>query len=573
MRKRDREEERVIIKMRKRMLALLLALCTAVSLLTVPAYAESTDAQPPVEAVEQEEAQLVVGFAPFDVSDYSLSASGVNRPTEAQLLARMPETLDVVLESGETVAAPVQWACTEEYADSDDFFFLFTPVFDENAYVLAEDIELLRDAPYVGVFLSPEEVKGIQTQSYCSAKYAPYEEQTFVFLTTEMDMNAAQACGIMANIYNECGFKPDNLQNSYEKSLGYDDDSYTAAVDSGAYRFQEKVDGSTKKYSNARDSFAHDHAGYGFCQWTYYTRKEAMYDYIKNTLKASIGSATAQLKFFKKEVLSDYSNTYKKILSYSNNADGAYDAGYYWVKNFERCNEYYNGVNEWEKRAVLARDKYWPMYKNFKVENVVVEEVNEEAIGLFSELNSVKSAEITLSKTSYTYNGDERKPKVTVKALVYDEASGEDVIEVLEQDDDYTVEYLNNKKVGTATVIVTGKGDYSGCEKKTFTIKPKTTVVAGASSKESKKLTVKWEENSSATGYEIQVATDSKFSKNLKKKTVSKKSTVKYTFSKLKGGKKYYIRIRAYKTVKDGENEVKYKSGWKVYEKTVKVKK
>jgi len=68
---------------------------------------------------------------------------------------------------------------------------------------------------------------------------------------------------------------------------------------------------------------------------------------------------------------------------------------------------------------------------------------------------------VTLSTTSYTYNGSYKKPTVKVK----------DDGEILEKGTDYTVKYQNNLKAGTASVIVTGIGNYKGQFEKTFTIK------------------------------------------------------------------------------------------------------
>ena len=63
----------------------------------------------------------------------------------------------------------------------------------------------------------------------------------------------------------------------------------------------------------------------------------------------------------------------------------------------------------------------------------------------------------------------------------------------------------------------------------------------------SKKLTVSWKKDSRADGYQIQYSTSSKF-KNAKTVTCSKK-TAKTIIKKLKKGKKYYVRIRAYKKI------------------------
>ena len=69
------------------------------------------------------------------------------------------------------------------------------------------------------------------------------------------------------------------------------------------------------------------------------------------------------------------------------------------------------------------------------------------------------------------------------------------------------------------------------------------------------------------TGYQIQYATDSKFTKNVKKVTVPKYSTTSKKITKLKPKKKYYVQIRSYKTV----GGKKYYSAWSA-KKTVKTK-
>ncbi len=70
---------------------------------------------------------------------------------------------------------------------------------------------------------------------------------------------------------------------------------------------------------------------------------------------------------------------------------------------------------------------------------------------------------ITLSSSSYTYDGSAKKPTVTVK---YEGST-------LKKDTDYTLSYSNNTDAGSATAKVTGKGDYTGSASKTFTIKQK----------------------------------------------------------------------------------------------------
>lgn len=112
---------------------------------------------------------------------------------------------------------------------------------------------------------------------------APADKTIWDFLTGK-GLNAYAVAGIMGNLYAESGLKPNNLQNSYEKSFCHTDESYTAAVDNGAYT-----------------NFVRDCAGYGLAQWTYWSRKQALFNFIK-AAGASIGDLTAQLNFLWKEL-------------------------------------------------------------------------------------------------------------------------------------------------------------------------------------------------------------------------------------------------------------------------------
>ena len=233
---------------------------------------------------------------------------------------------------------------------------------------------------------------------------------------------------------------------------------------------------------------------------------------------------------------------------------------------------------------------------------------------------SISKASVTLSTSTYAYDGKTKTPSVTVKV------NGK----TLKKDTDYTVSYSNNTKVGTATVKITGKGNYTGSVSKTYSIKNnfKKATVSGISTKaftgknitqsitvkyngktlkngtdytvsysnnkeigtatvkiagkgsctgtitktfkinpakqEIQKLTAKskaffvdWAQKGSATGYEIQYATNSKFT-SAKKVTITSNKTDKTTISKLSGKKKYYVRVRSYTTVKG----TKYYGAW-----------
>ena len=121
---------------------------------------------------------------------------------------------------------------------------------------------------------------------------------------------------------------------------------------------------------------------------------------------------------------------------------------------------------------------------------------------------------------------------------------------------DYTVSYSSNKNIGTATVKIAGKGSYTGTITKTFKINPAKQEIQKLTAK-SKAFFVDWAQKGSATGYEIQYATNSKFT-SAKKVTITNNKADKTTVSKLSGKKKYYVRVRSYTTVKG----TKYYGAW-----------
>ena len=163
----------------------------------------------------------------------------------------------------------------------------------------------------------------------------------------------------------------------------------------------------------------------------------------------------------------------------------------------------------------------------------------------YSIKNNFKKATISgISNKSYT--GKNITQSITVKY------NGK----TLKKGTDYTVSYSNNKKVGTATVKITGKGSYTGTITKTFKINPAKQEIQKLTAK-SKAFFVDWAQKGSATGYEIQYATNSKFT-SAKKATIKNNKTDKTTVSKLSGKKKYYVRVRSYTTVKG----TKYYGAW-----------
>ncbi len=164
-----------------------------------------------------------------------------------------------------------------------------------------------------------------------------------------------------------------------------------------------------------------------------------------------------------------------------------------------------------------------------------------------------KASNIKLSATSYTYDGKVKTPAVTVK-----DSKGK----TLKKNTDYTVTYASGRKyVGKYAVKITFKGNYSGTKTLYFYIKPKTTSISSITAG-SKKFTVKWKKQATQTnGYQIQYSTTSNFT-NAKAVTVGYNSTTSKTISKLLGKKKYYVRVRTYKTVKINGKATNIYSGW-----------
>lgn len=131
------------------------------------------------------------------------------------------------------------------------------------------------------------------------------------YLMKKID-NPYGVAGLMGNIQAESGFNPKNMQNSFEKKLGFTDDTYTAAVDSGAY-----------------GNFATDGVGFGICQWTYRTRKEAL---LKSKGNRSIGDLEMQLDFLWHEL----SINYRLVLERLKTAFSVREASDIVLTKFER---------------------------------------------------------------------------------------------------------------------------------------------------------------------------------------------------------------------------------------------
>ncbi|MDY4608965.1 MAG: fibronectin type III domain-containing protein, partial [Eubacterium sp.] len=164
-----------------------------------------------------------------------------------------------------------------------------------------------------------------------------------------------------------------------------------------------------------------------------------------------------------------------------------------------------------------------------------------------------KISSVSLSAVNYTYNGGVKTPSVTVK-----DSKGKK----LSKGKDYTVSYSSGRKnVGRYAVKIKLKGNYSGTVTKTFDIVPKGTSIKKISASK-KSFKVYWKaQKKNTTGYEIQYSTAKSF-KNAKTVKVSKNSATSQSVAKLSGKKKYFVRVRTYKTVKFNGKKCKVCSSW-----------
>ena len=146
--------------------------------------------------------------------------------------------------------------------------------------------------------------------------------------------NAHGVAGLMGNLYAESGLRANNLQNSFEKKLGMDDEAYTLAVDMGAY-----------------GNFVRDGAGYGLAQWTFWSRKQGLLEFSKSKGK-SIGDLQMQLDFLWKELMMSY-QAVLTVLQNAENVREASDAVLLW---YERPADQSNAVQV--KRAEYGEGYY-----------------------------------------------------------------------------------------------------------------------------------------------------------------------------------------------------------------------
>lgn len=143
------------------------------------------------------------------------------------------------------------------------------------------------------------------------------------------------AAGLLGNIDAESALISTNLQDSFQRHLGYTDATYTASVDNGSY---------------TKERFIRDESGYGICQWTYWTRKKSLYEFAKKTGR-SIGDLEMQLEF----LFSELETNFPKVFTILKSATSVKEASDVVLMEFERP---YNAASQKDKRESFSQKYY-----------------------------------------------------------------------------------------------------------------------------------------------------------------------------------------------------------------------
>ena len=184
-------------------------------------------------------------------------------------------------------------------------------------------------------------------------------------------LNDYGIAGLMGNLQAESGLRPTNLQNTYEKKLGMTDAEYTAAVDAGTYT-----------------NFVKDSAGYGLAQWTYWSLKQDLLNYVKQKNK-SIGDGQIQMEFLAYQLSNDFSSVWKTLKS----ATSILEASNAVLLKFERPADQSTAVQN--KRAEFGK----VYYDKYASKTTVTPQPNKPSEG-YTNSSLVDYVKISPNKTS-----------------------------------------------------------------------------------------------------------------------------------------------------------------------------
>ena len=192
--------------------------------------------------------------------------------------------------------------------------------------------------------------------------------------------NPYGVAGVMGNFKAESNCRANNLQNTYEKSLGMTDEQYTAAVDNGSYT-----------------NFVHDGSGYGLYQATFWSIKESLLNYAKSK-GVSIGDRDMQVDHFLKMMKEDYPAIWK-VLTTAKTVREASDAV---LLKFERPADQSTAVQE--KRAGYGEE----FFKKYAGQDTSQDKTEDKTGCTANKLIAVAAAEIGYKEKASNSNLDDK---------------------------------------------------------------------------------------------------------------------------------------------------------------------
>ena len=197
----------------------------------------------------------------------------------------------------------------------------------------------------------------------------------------------------MGNMNAESAMRSNNAQDGMTRMS---DEEYTASVDNGSYA-----------------NFVKDAVGYGLCQWTYWTRKQALLSFARNK-GVSVGDEAMQVEFCIKELKSDYSG----LWSFLCKTDSTYDAASRVCTEFERP-----AVNNISARATAAK-KFFDQYSNAEIKStatgsITIKETTSTEASTGGNIDTVREVQIWLNRNySAGLSLDGLYGELTQKALI-----------------------------------------------------------------------------------------------------------------------------------------------------------
>ncbi|HCI73326.1 MAG TPA: hypothetical protein DHV42_02150, partial [Lachnospiraceae bacterium] len=254
---------------------------------------------------EENAKQLIVGYRQVGVQA-SIHFEMGEKPSLASLMQQFPTSLDVYfLGEKKPQTVPVTWeSYGDDYNSTNLNYYFFTPRFDSSKYEV-KGMNLQTESPYIEVIQNAFTYEMIE-----SAPPKENEAAVYAYCTKVLHLSTAAACGILANIYCESGFRTN------------------AIGDSGT--------------------------SVGLCQW-----HNGRWTNLRNYAPDEWQTLEGQLSFMRYELLGRYNATLRYIRGVSDDEQGAYDAAYYWCMHYEMPDRI---VSRSTTRGYLAKNVYWKRY-------------------------------------------------------------------------------------------------------------------------------------------------------------------------------------------------------------------